>query len=128
MKEKNKDQILFLENKKDVDLVRKDVEILMRTDLNLSHKQDMLVQKMDHLTNRINDGVSKTAWKTHQDVQEIKTLLVEMKGENKLRDDRIGTNTKGIGRFTQWAYWLAFVGIGGGLVTLAFSIAKDPPW
>lgn len=115
---------LYLEQKSDIDQIRKDVENLMRTDLNLSHKQDMMTQKLDTLVERINEGVSKTAWNTHKDVQEIKTLMIEMAGANALRDERIDANNKEIGRFKTGWYWVGFVAVCGGLIALSLSFIK----
>ena len=119
---------LFIEQKKDIDCIRKDVENLMRTDLNLSHKQDMMSQKLDTLVERINEGVSKTAWNTHKDVGEIKKLMIEMNGQQALMKQQVGINRDDLGRLKNWVYWIAGVGVCGGLVALAFNLAKSPPW
>lgn len=80
---------LFLDQKKDIDSIRKDVESLIRTDLNLSHKQDLMVQKLDTLAERLNEGVSKTAWNTWNKVQEISASIIDMKNDNEKRDIKI---------------------------------------
>ena len=119
---------LYLKQEANIEQIRKDVEILMRTDLNLSHKQDMLAQKMDAMRERLDEGVSKTAWKTHEDVQDIKTMITEINGHTALIDDRIKTNTSDLVRLKNWVYWIAGVGVCGGLVGVAISLVKNPPW
>jgi hypothetical protein len=129
MKEKKPSEIgLYLEQKNDIDQIRKDVENLMRTDLNLSHKQDMMSQKLDTLVERINEGVSKTAWNTHKDVQEIKKILIEVNSKTALMEQRVESNFVDLDRLKSWVYWIAGVGVCGGLVALAFTFAKNPPW
>jgi len=128
MKEQKDHQInLYLDQKKDIDSIRKDVESLMRTDLNLSHKQDLMSQKLDTLTERINEGVSKTAWNTHKDVGEIKKMMIEMAGANALRDEKIESNQREVGRLKQGAYWVAFIGVCGGLVGLIVQVLRNLP-
>ena len=57
-------------------------------------------QKIDQLTERINEGVSKTAFKTWEKVNEISVALNEMKHDNGKRDVRID----GIQRLVEWFY------------------------
>jgi ferritin-like metal-binding protein YciE len=48
-------------------------------------------QKIDQLTERINEGVSKTAFKTWEKVNEISVSITELKTSNEVRDGKLHT-------------------------------------
>lgn len=48
-------------------------------------------QKIDQLTERINEGVSKTAFKTWEKVNEISVSITELKTSNEVRDTKLSS-------------------------------------
>lgn len=67
-----------LENKRDIDKIRDDVSTLMRQDMGLDHKMDMLGQRLDQL----NEGFGhsrETGHKTWEAVQRMVASLEHQK-------------------------------------------------
>ena len=70
---------LFIHADKKIERVSDDVSEVIRSILNQG-------QKLDQLSERINEGVSKTAYKTWEKVNEISVSLTNLKNDNEKRD------------------------------------------
>lgn len=97
MSEKENDPIavaLFIEQQKELNRIKDDVTKLIKEDLGLDHKMDMLMTEQRLLKERVEEGVSKTAYKTYEMVNQIFTQIKDMSAENKMRDHKIGQSEK----------------------------------
>lgn len=74
---------LFIHADAKIEKVRTEVSEVIQSILNQG-------QKLDQLAERINEGVSKTAYKTYEKVNEISVSLTDMKHDNEKRDIKIG--------------------------------------
>lgn len=79
METRPEDKNLFIHADKKIDKVKDDVSEAIRAILNQG-------QKLDQLSERINEGVSKTAYKTFEKVNEISVNLTNLKHDNEKRD------------------------------------------
>jgi len=80
--EKNTTVDLFLHADQKIEKVKEEVSEVIRSILSQG-------QKLDQLSERINEGVSKTAYKTFEKVNEISVALNDMKHNNEKRDVEI---------------------------------------
>lgn len=68
-------------------------------------------QKIDQLTERINEGVSKTAFKTWEKVNEISVSITELKNDNEKRDIKLNTVTGQVEWMIRGIFIVVFVAI-----------------
>lgn len=80
---------LYLKADEKIEKARGDIELLFKNGLNLDHKMDMLMTEQRLLKERVEEGVSKTAYKTYEMVNQIFGQIKDMAGENKIRDHKI---------------------------------------
>lgn len=85
---------LFLNADKKIEKAKADIELLFKNGLNLDHKMDVLMTEQRLLKERVEEGVSKTAYKTYEMVNQIFSQMKDMAGDNKIRDHRISHNEK----------------------------------
>lgn len=83
-----------------IDRARKDIENLMLSDMNLSHKMDNVITQQQLLKERVEEGVSKTVFKTFEAVQGIQKQFESMAGQNAIRDHKIGR----VENMVEWFY------------------------
>lgn len=77
---------LDTERRREIDQVRKDVENLMREDMKLDHKADLMLNEQRLLKERIEEGISKTVWATSKKVDDILIAFGELKKEKESQD------------------------------------------
>lgn len=84
----NEDMVLKLdaERRREIDAVKKDVENLMREDMKLDHKADLMLNEQRLLKERIEEGISKTVWATSKKVDEILVAFGNVQEKNKQQD------------------------------------------
>jgi hypothetical protein len=106
---KNKNAVdLYIEQKHDLDHVKKEVSELLLNDMKLG-------QKIDQISERINEGVSKTAYNTWVKVSEIASVLSDLKHDNEKRDIKISN----LNNLVEWFYkGVIFVLVIGFIVAL----------
>lgn len=78
----NSETELFIHADKKIEKTREDVSEVIRSILGQG-------QKLDQLSERINEGISKTAYKTFEKVNEIGVAMNDMKHSNEKRDIKI---------------------------------------
>lgn len=79
---KQSESELFIHADHKIEKVREEVSEVIRSILNQG-------QKLDQLAERINEGVSKTAYKTWEKVNEISVSINNLNHENEKRDIKI---------------------------------------
>lgn len=77
---------LDAERRREIDAVRKDVENLMREDMKLDHKADLMLNEQRLLKERIEEGISKTVYSTSKKVDDILVAFGSLKTENERQD------------------------------------------
>jgi len=77
---------LDAERRREIDAVRKDVENLMREDMKLDHKADLMLNEQRLLKERIEEGISKTVWATSKKVDDILVAFGAVKTDNERQD------------------------------------------
>lgn len=84
----NEEVVLKLdaERRREIDAVKKDVENLIREDMKLDHKADLMLNEQRLLKERIEEGISKTVWATSKKVDEILMGFGAVKTENERQD------------------------------------------
>jgi hypothetical protein len=97
--------------------VKNEVSVLLQKDLELT-------LKIDRLQDRIDNGVSVTGQKTLEKVTGLvtqiatfATALEKQEATIKSHDDMLKSINRGI-------FWLAFCGVGGGIIALLFLVIK----
>lgn len=80
---------LYLHADKKIEETRKAVEQLMLSDMNLAHKMDNVMTQQTLLKERVEEGVSKTVFKTFEAVKDIQESMMKIHGDNATRDHRI---------------------------------------
>lgn len=80
---------LYVHADKKIEDVRKAAEQLMLADMNLSHKMDGVMTEQRLLKERVEEGISKTVFKTFEAVQNIQKRFEEAAGDNRIRDHKI---------------------------------------
>jgi hypothetical protein len=73
---------LFLESKRDIDGIRKDVGELIKSDLGLGSKIDVVLTEQRLLKERFEEGVSRTVASTAGKVNELVALITTFKNEH----------------------------------------------
>lgn len=100
-----------------VDKIREDVTELMKTDLGLKSDVRDLTTKVDRLTERLDEGVSKTAFKTLEKVNDLSTefakFATEMHNDNKIRDLKIKRSDE---LWTWFIRSVLFVALAGAII------------
>lgn len=80
---------LDAERRREIDSVRKDVENLMREDMKLDHKVDLMLHEQRLLKERIEEGISKTVWATSKKVDELLMCVGAFKSDKDRLDERV---------------------------------------
>ena len=108
---------LFIHADKKIEKVTAEVSEVIRSILNHG-------QKLDNLAERINEGVSKTAYKTWEKVSEISVAMTELKHDNEKRDLKITELTDDVKiQRTNWNTFVRVV-IFGVAVSLLFILVN----
>jgi len=109
---------LYSDQEKKIERIREEASEVLRT--LIQHGQ-----KIDTLSERLNEGVAKTGIKTWEKVNEISNQFVHFKNEHEKLDIRTQNNEKILNRFTTGVFWVTFIGVLGGLVSFTYWIAQN---
>lgn len=111
MSEEPKDlnSAMHSQSRREISEIKKKAEERLQEFLLLAADVKQVGTKLDHLDKRLNEGVSKTAFKTYEKVNEITGLLSDMKHENEKRDlkiegleEDIGANEQSVKMTINW--------------------------
>jgi hypothetical protein len=91
---------LYIHADQKIEEVRKAAEQLMLADMNLSHKMDGVMTEQRLLKERVEEGISKTVFKTFEAVQDIQKRFEAQAGDNRIRDHKIGR----VENMVEWFY------------------------
>jgi len=91
---------LYIHADQKIEEVRKAAEQLMLADMNLSHKMDGVMTEQRLLKERVEEGISKTVFKTFEAVQHIQKRFEEVSGDNRMRDHKINR----VENMVEWFY------------------------
>jgi len=109
------DKDLYLSADAKIERLKEEVSQLVKSDLGLGTKIDVVLTEQRLLKERFEEGVSKTAYKTYEMVNQIFSQLKDLAGENKMRDHKINK----VENMVEWFYrGLIFVFVAGMLIGL----------
>jgi len=100
-----------------IEKIRNEVSTLLQKDLELT-------LKIDRLQDRIDNGVSVTGQKTLEKVTGLVTQIATFATALEKQEAAIKSHNDAIGRINTGIFWLAFCGIGGGIIGLLFLVVK----
>lgn len=100
-----------------IEKTRKEVGELLQKDLELT-------LKIDRLTDRVDHGVSVTGQKTLEKVTELATNIGKQSVTLEKMEEIVKTHDAQIKEINKGVFWLAFVGVLGGLLTMGFAVVK----
>jgi hypothetical protein len=104
-----------------IETTRKEVSELLQEVLKLT-------MKTDRLTDRIDNGVAVTGQKTLEKVSnlvsEIAAYTTKFSTNIDNHEVRVKTLEDKMSDFMRGIFWLAFVGVGGGLIALVWLVLK----
>jgi hypothetical protein len=122
MNEEKKDNIdLFKHADEKIERTRSEVSNLLQEVLKLT-------MKTDRLTDRIDNGVAITGQKTLEKVSnlasDIAAYTTKFASNIDNHETRLKTVEDKMGEFMRGIFWLAFTGVGGGLIALVWLLLK----
>jgi len=121
MTEPNESVELFKHADAKIETTRKEVSELLQEVLKLT-------MKTDRLTDRIDNGVAITGQKTLEKVSNLVTEIAAYTTKFSTNIDnhevRVKTLEDKMSDFMRGIFWLAFVGVGGGLVAMIWIVLK----
>lgn len=95
--------------------IKQEMNELVKSDMWLGTKIDAVLEAQRLLKERIEEGVSKTAYKTYESVNQILSQLKDIAAENKMRDHKISKTEN----MVEWFYrGLIFTFVAGLLIGL----------
>jgi hypothetical protein len=108
---------LFKHADEKIDKLSKEISDLLQKDLSLT-------LKIDRLQDRIDNGVSVTGQKTLEKVTGLVTQVATFATALEKQEIMIKNHEDSLGRINRGIFWLAFCGVGGGLIILVFNLIK----
>jgi len=114
---KNDTVELFKHADDKIDQLKHEVTELLQKDLSLT-------LKIDRLQDRIDNGVSVTGQKTLEKVTGLVTQIATFATSLEKQEIMIRNHEESLGRINRGIFWLAFCGVGGGLIILVFNLIK----
>lgn len=100
-----------------IEKIRNEVSTLLQKDLELT-------LKIDRLQDRIDNGVSVTGQKTLEKVTGLVTQIATFATALEKQEQSIKNHDDAIRAINKGIFWLAFVGLGGGIIGLLFLVVK----
>lgn len=100
-----------------IEKTRKEVGELLQKDLELT-------LKIDRLTDRVDHGVSVTGQKTLEKVTELATNIGKQSVTLEKMEAVVQAHDAQIKEINRGVFWLAFVGVLGGLIALIFTLTR----
>jgi hypothetical protein len=81
-------------------------------------------EKIDHLVNRLDFGVSKTGQKNADKITDLAVKINDFDHEMAAAKATLKHQERILGRIMAGIFWVSFAGVLGGLVTLAYQVLK----
>jgi len=100
-----------------IEKTRKEVAELLQKDLELT-------LKIDRLTDRVDHGVSVTGQKTLEKVTDLAQTIGKFGVAVEKMEAVVQAHDQSIKEINRGVFWLAFVGVLGGLIALIFVLMK----
>jgi len=100
-----------------IEKIRGEVSTLLQKDLELT-------LKIDRLQDRIDNGVSVTGQKTLEKVTGLVTQIATFATSLEKQDATIKNHDEMLKAINRGIFWIAFCGVGGGIITLLFMVLK----
>lgn len=116
----SEEQSLFIRADEKIEKIKGEVSILLQKDLELT-------LKIDRLQDRIDNGVSVTGQKTLEKVTGLVTQIATFATALEKQEATIKNHDEMLRAINRGIFWIAFCGIGGGIIALLFMVLKGQP-